>query len=81
MLKVPKFDTERAEADWWQDNRLLLEKEFLKAIKSGVKPRPSQAVRRLAEVRGITLEEMQATLREHSSGSPQTAKPKFPRSA
>jgi hypothetical protein len=82
MFKVPRFETERAEADWWYDNRDLLEEEFLKAIKNGAKPGPSRAVRRLAEIRGITLEEMQATLRAHSSDPVEEASlPKLPRSA
>jgi len=82
MLKVPKFETERAEADWWYDNRDLLEEEFLKAIKSGVRPGPSRALRRLAEIRGVTLEEIQATLRAHSSDPAElTSLPKLPRSA
>jgi hypothetical protein len=84
MLTVPKFETERQEADWWYDNRHLLEEEFFRAIKSGRKPGPSMAVRRLAEMRGTTVEEMQAQMRANGSGTPTpeaVSLPKLPRSA
>ncbi len=32
---VPKFATEKEEADWWYDNRHLVEQEFLTAAKEG----------------------------------------------
>lgn len=84
MLKVPKFETEREEADWWYDNRHLLEDEFLEAIKKGLKLGPSQHVRRMAALRGIPVEEMQAILRANGAGTaePEAASlPKLPRSA
>lgn len=34
-LIIPKFATEREEADWWFENRDLVEQEFLLAAKEG----------------------------------------------
>jgi len=32
---VPKFKTEAEEAKWWYDNRNMVEKEFMTAMKNG----------------------------------------------
>jgi hypothetical protein len=34
-LVVPKFATEREEADWWYANRRVLESNFLEAMRNG----------------------------------------------
>jgi hypothetical protein len=49
-LKVPAFATEAEEADWWYDNRHLVEQEFLKAAAEGRLGRGT-AVRRAEENR------------------------------
>jgi predicted DNA binding CopG/RHH family protein len=46
-LEIPIFATESEEADWWYENRVLVEKEFHNAIaegrvKQGVPIPPSQ---------------------------------------
>ena len=33
--KVPSFETEREEASWWDRNRVELDKDFVKAARSG----------------------------------------------
>lgn len=35
MTKVPKFRTEKQEADWWYRNRKRLDQEFWKAARQG----------------------------------------------
>jgi hypothetical protein len=79
MINMPHFETEREEADWWYDNRNLLEKEFVKAIKAGVKPGPSRAIQELAKVRGITYDELIKQMKANSKASEELAA--LPRSA
>ncbi len=57
LFVVPKFATETEEADWWYDNRHLVEQEFLKGFEQGtlrrgtLKRRVQEAeARKLAEV-------------------------------
>ena len=79
MLKLPHFKTEAEEAEWWftHQDEIADELEL-----SRPKPGPGRALRRLAEIRGVTLEEIQATLRAHSSDPAElTSLPKRPRSA
>ena len=45
MLKVPKFDTEAEEAQWWFDNQKLFEEAFDVAAKNGTLRRSTLADR------------------------------------
>ncbi len=37
--KVPKFDSEAEEAEWWDDNRDMAEEELLKAMRDRTEQR------------------------------------------
>lgn len=52
-LKVPKFETEAEEAQWWYDNRAKVSAEFHKAAQEGRLKRGG--VRRLLAERGLPL--------------------------
>ena len=52
-LKVPKFETEAEEAQWWYDNRDKVSAEFQKAAREGRLKRGG--VSRLFAERGIAL--------------------------
>jgi len=53
-LVVPKFETEAEEAQWWYDNRDVLEENFIEAIKNGTIHRGGPAAL-LKETRAIQL--------------------------
>jgi hypothetical protein len=81
LPKMPKFANEAEEAEWWYEQRHNIAAEF-ERVKP--KPGPSQHVRRMAALRGIPVEEMQAILRANGAGTaePEAASlPKLPRSA
>ena len=42
-LRVPAFQSEAEEAQWWHKNRARLDKDFLKAAKAGTLKRLDQA--------------------------------------
>jgi hypothetical protein len=57
LPKMPKFATEREEADWWYEQRDAIGEEFTKAIAAGLKSGPSSHARQMAALRGITPEQ------------------------
>ena len=72
---VPKFKTEAEEAKWWYDNRNMVEKEFMTAIKNGtvghdIAQRLAQKAR---ESKNITIRMPVADISrawDHSTGEP-----------
>jgi hypothetical protein len=79
LPKMPKFETEAEEAEWWYEQRHNIAAEFAR-----VKPKlgPSSAVRFLAKARGISVEEMQSILRANSSATkPSAPSLKLPKTA
>jgi hypothetical protein len=81
--EMPKFATEREEADWWYKQREATGQEFVKAANNGVlMVGPSSHTGRLAAARGISPEQLQSELdRKTSSPADPQALPKLPRSA
>lgn len=59
--KVPKFATEAEEAQWWYDNREMVDREMIKAMKNGTVGRnfKERIQERIAEAR---LKELLATV-------------------
>lgn len=77
MLKLPKFANEAQEAQWWFDNQALVADELdRQEPKAGMSP----AVTRLAEIRGISVEEMLAQLRGQNASAGSEPVPEFSRS-
>ena len=54
-LKIPKFETETEEANWWYDNREKVSDEFVKAAQEGRLKRGG--IRRLLAERGLPAPE------------------------
>jgi hypothetical protein len=78
MLKLPKFANEAEEARWWFDNQDVIADEF---ERQKPKAEVSQAVVRLAEMRGISVEEMLTQLQAGTSAVELQSLPELPRSA
>jgi hypothetical protein len=69
-LVVPKLETEAEEAQWWYDNRDVLEENFIEAIKNGTIHRGGPAAL-LRETRAELYSAFQASgLQETGTGSP-----------
>lgn len=82
MMKVPHFETEREEADWWFENRNQLEDAFSEALKTGARSAPSRVVKRLAEARGVSVEELESQMSTRRTQAGKTTDAvKLPRSA
>jgi hypothetical protein len=83
LPKMPKFASEREEADWWYERRDTTGEEFLKAAKSGqLRAGPSSHTLRLAAARGISTEQLQAEMDSKATAPAKIpALPKLPRSA
>jgi hypothetical protein len=53
-LEVPKFASEEEEANWWFENRVNLEEEFLEAARTGRLRSGSTPLRRAREASNTT---------------------------
>lgn len=82
LTPMPKFETEADEAEWWYEQREVLADEFLKLMDAGAKPGPSRSLQLMAEMRGVTVEELRAQhyAKQAKSNEPE-ALTKLPRSA
>lgn len=74
MILARKFKTESKEAFWSLNHRGFLAQEFERTSLSFA---PSRSLRKLAKLRGVSVEEVQVTRRAAGSRS----LPKFPPSA
>jgi predicted DNA binding CopG/RHH family protein len=55
-LEIPKFANDTEEADWWYDNRHLVEEDFLKAAAEGRLGRGTAMRRALAAQSAVQLD-------------------------
>jgi hypothetical protein len=76
LPKMPKFETEAQEAEWWYEQRHNIAAEF-ERVKP--KPGPSRVLQELAKRRGITFDELLQQMRSRSSEEDNPAE--LPRSA
>ena len=55
--KAPKFETEAAEARWWDDHKAMVERELLKAMRDGTTQRGTaqRLVREARESKNINI--------------------------
>ena len=75
MLKLPEFKSEADEADWWYDNRHLIEEDFLRSPMELV---PGKAKQLLEQRRASAFSPDEQPV---SGSAEPEALPKLPRSA
>jgi predicted DNA binding CopG/RHH family protein len=54
-IEIPKFASEEEEANWWFENRGMVEEEFLEAARTGRLRNGSTALRRAREANALTI--------------------------
>jgi predicted DNA binding CopG/RHH family protein len=72
-LEIPKFANDTEEADWWYDNRHLVEEDFLKAAADGKLGRGTAMRRALTAESAIQLDREDAARAQaaaHRRGMP-----------